>query len=82
MGKYTYVRHTRLGGLGHDVADVVGGRGAKDVAEALGTLQTLGIEAVGSIRGLLAVADQVHGGALGGSRDQQEGEKSKELHGE
>jgi hypothetical protein len=73
---------TRLGGLSHDVANIVGGRGTENISQALSTLETLGAEAVGAIRRLLTMADEVDGGLGGGSRDQQKRDEVGELHDE
>lgn len=71
---------TSLGGLGHDVANVVLGAGTKDIAEALGTLNASSAQAVlVIIGGLLAVADEVDGG-LGGGHSGSKSEDVEELH--
>jgi hypothetical protein len=50
---------TFLRRLGQDVADVVAGRRAEDVSQALGSLYALGVQAGAAVGGFLAVTDEV-----------------------
>jgi hypothetical protein len=59
---------TFLRRLCQDVADVVAGRRAEDVSQALGSLYALCVQAVATVGGLLAVADEVDCGLGEGER--------------
>ena len=69
---------TGLVRLGHDIANVVVRLVTEYVADALGTLLSLGAQTRGVVLGLLAMANHVDGGFAG--RDGGESQERERLH--
>lgn len=71
---------TGLGSLGHDVANVIGGRMPEDLAQALSPFDTFGTQTIGVVVvGLLTMADEVHS-RLSRSSSSSKCDDGKQLH--